>query len=186
VSRFLVHDSPLSGLKIIDRKPIDDERGSFVRLFCGNDLAKAGWQVPVAQVNQSVTAKAATVRGMHFQSLPHTEMKLVSCITGAVLDVAVDLRSGSSTFLAYHSETLSAANNRAMLIPPGFAHGFQALTDDTTLIYLHSAAYVQRAEGGLNAFDPRLAIKWPLSVSQISERDRTFMFISADYEGLTL
>ena len=113
-------------------------------------------------------------------------MKLVTCLRGAVWDVAVDLRTGSPTFLAWHGETLSAENHRALLIPPGFAHGFQTLTDEAELLYCHSAAYSPGAEGALNLLDPRLAIDWPRPIGEISERDRDHPRLSADFEGLRL
>jgi dTDP-4-dehydrorhamnose 3,5-epimerase len=186
VSRFDIHSTPLKGLKVIERKPLREKRGSFTRLFCADDLKDAGWVEPIAQINQSTTENAGTVRGLHYQRPPHAEMKLVTCINGAVRDVAVDLRNGSITFMRHHAETLSAENCRALLIPPGFAHGFQSLTENATLIYLHSTAYMQSAEDGLNPFDSRLAIEWPQPVLQLSERDQGFNFVSDDFKGLIL
>lgn len=177
---------PLAGLKIVERKSISDERGAFARLFCADELNEAGWHRPVAQINHSHTLERGTIRGMHYQVPPFAEMKLVTCIAGAILDCAVDLRRGSATFLEHHAEALTADNRRALLIPPGFAHGFQTLTDTVSLVYVHSAAYVPGAEGGLNAFDPRLGIKWPLPASRVSDRDREFSFIPDEYEGLVL
>lgn len=185
MSRFAVADAPLSGLKIIERQKLGDARGFLARLFCAEELAAAGWTKPVAQVNHTHSAKTGTLRGMHFQRLPHAEMKLVTCIRGAVLDIAVDLRASSPTFLRWHAEELSAANNRALLIPEGFAHGFQALTDDVEMLYCHSAPYVAGAEGGLNPFDPRLGIAWPLAASVLSERDTNHPMIGPDFKGIT-
>ena len=105
-----------------------DARGFLSRLFCAEELRAAGWTGPIAQINHTHTARKGTVRGMHFQYPPHAEMKLVSCLRGEVWDVAVDIRAGSQTFLRWHAEILSADNGRALLIPQGFAHGFQALT----------------------------------------------------------
>jgi dTDP-4-dehydrorhamnose 3,5-epimerase len=122
---------------------------------------------------------------MHFQPPPHSEMKLVSCVRGEVFDVAVDLRRGSPTFLRWHAERLSADNNRALLIPQGFAHGFQALTDDAELIYCHSAAYDAASEGGLNPRDPRLAIAWPLPITELSARDAQAAMLDAAFTGMT-
>jgi len=132
-----------------------------------------------------MTARKGTVRGMHFQRPPHAEMKLVSCVRGEVFDVAVDLRRGSPTFLRWHAERLSADNNRALLIPQGFAHGFQALTDDAELIYCHSAAYDAASEGGLNPRDPRLAIAWPLPITELSARDAQAAMLDAAFTGMT-
>ncbi len=121
---------------------------------------------------------------MHFQRPPQAEMKLVSCVRGAVWDVAVDLRAGSPTLLHWHAVELSADNGHAMLIPEGFAHGFQALTDDVELIYCHSAPYSADAEGGLNPLDPRVAIVWPLAIAALSARDSAHALLPPSFEGL--
>jgi len=186
MSRFIVTALPLFGLKRIERQRLGDSRGNLSRLFCAEELAIAGWHKPIAQVNHTYTAKCGTVRGMHYQRPPQAEMKLVSCVHGEVWDVAVDLRAGSPTFLQWHAEQLSADNNRALLIPEGFAHGFQAMTNDVQLIYCHSAAHNPSAEAALNAQDPRLTIKWPLAISEISVRDANHMLIDAKFGGLSL
>ena len=154
-------------------------------MFCADELALAGWKKPISQINLTVTAKRGTVRGMHFQHPPHAEMKLVNCVRGSVFDVAVDLRAGSPTFLQWHAEELSAENRRSLLIPEGFAHGFQTLTDDCELIYLHSIPYVPGAEGALNAQDPALAVRWPLAITELSERDRVHPNLTEQFTGLT-
>lgn len=184
MSRFTVTDLPLAGLKRVQRQRLGDSRGFLARLFCAEELAAAGWTQPIAQINHTFTAKQGTVRGMHFQRPPHAEMKLVSCIRGDVWDVAVDLRVGSPTFLHWHAERLSVENGCALLIPEGFAHGFQALTDDVELLYCHSAAYAAQAEGGLNPNDPRLGIAWPLAIAELSARDAGHALITSDFEGV--
>lgn len=186
MSRFKVTDLPLSGLKLIERQQVGDARGFLARLFCADELVGAGWSKPVAQINQTVTRKAGALRGLHFQRSPHAEMKLVSCLKGIVFDVAVDLRRGSPTFLQWHAEELSSDNLSALLIPEGFAHGFQALTDDCELHYVHSASYAVSYEGGINARDPRLGIVWPRAISEVSERDSLHPFIGENFEGVTL
>lgn len=184
VSRFDVADLQLSGLKRVERTRLEDERGFLSRLFCAEDLAAAGWTKNIAQINQTLTRRRGTVRGLHFQRPPHAEMKLVSCLRGAVWDVAVDLRAGSPTFLRWHAEELSADNRRALLIPEGFAHGFQALAEDCELLYIHSASYDKTAEGGLDPRDPALDIAWPLPVTDMSERDRSHPRLSDAFQGL--
>lgn len=184
MSRFSVMDLPLAGLKRVERQRLGDSRGFLSRLFCAEELAAAGWTKPIAQINHTYTAKQGTVRGMHFQRLPHAEMKLVSCIRGEVWDVAVDLRVGSPTYLHWHAERLSAENGCALLIPEVFAHGFQALTDDVELLYCHSEAYAAQAEGGLQPNDPRLGITWPLAITELSARDAGHALITADFEGV--
>ena len=134
-------------------------------------MAHAGWRKPIAQINHTFTQRQGTVRGMHFQRAPHAEMKLVNCIRGTVFDVAVDLRASSETFLRWHAEELTPDNGRSLLIPEGFAHGFQALSDDCELVYLHSAAYAPGAEAGVNPLDPRLGVCWPLPITEMSTRD---------------
>jgi dTDP-4-dehydrorhamnose 3,5-epimerase len=186
MSRFLVHDTPLSGLKLIERKPVGDARGFLSRLFCESELAAAGWTCSIAQINHTLTRKQGAVRGMHFQRAPYAEMKLVSCLRGSVWDIAVDLRSGSPTFLKWHAAELSADNHRALLIPEGFAHGFQALSDDCELLYLHSQPYTPTYEAGFNPEDPMLAIYWPLDVAEISARDRQHVLLTPDFKGMTI
>jgi dTDP-4-dehydrorhamnose 3,5-epimerase len=185
-SRFTVTDLTLPGLKLIERRHLGDARGFLSRLFCDKELGAAGWSKPVAQINHSYTARRGTVRGMHFQYAPHSEMKLVSCIRGEVFDIAVDVRAGSETLLRWQGERLSADNRRALLIPEGFAHGFQALTDDVELIYCTSAAYMAEAEAGLNAKDPMLAISWPLQIAELSARDAQHPMIDRRFVGVRI
>ena len=184
MSRFTVELLAPGGPARVTRKAIRDARGSFTRLFCKDELAEAGWRAPVAQVNLSVTARRGTVRGMHFQHPPHSETKLVLCLSGVVWDVAVDMRFGSATLLNHVAAELSAENGVAILIPPGFAHGFQTLTDDVQLLYFHSAAHAPSAEGGLDPFDPALALDWPLQPTVVSDRDRSWSPITADFQGV--
>lgn len=184
MSRFTITDLALPGLKRIARQPLGDPRGFLARLFCAEELASAGWLTPIAQINHTYTAKKGTVRGLHFQHVPHAEMKLISCIHGEVWDVAVDLRAGSPTFLQWHAEYLSADNGCALLIPEGFAHGFQCLTDHVELLYCHSQSYAPEAENGLNPTDPRLEISWPLVITELSTRDAEHPLLSSAFKGV--
>ncbi len=186
MARFELHPTPLAGLLGIQRQRLGDARGHLSRLFCADELAAAGWQRPVAQINHTFTAACGTVRGLHYQRPPAPEAKLVSCLRGAVWDVAVDLRAGSPTFLQWHAQELSARNHTALLIPPGFAHGFQVLEEGAELLYLHSAPYTPACEGALNVRDPRLAIAWPLPVQGLSARDAAHPWIDAPFEGIRL
>jgi dTDP-4-dehydrorhamnose 3,5-epimerase len=186
MSRFTVFDAPLAGLKIVEHQQLGDSRGFLSRIFCAEELAAAGWHKPIAQINQTLTQKRGTVRGMHYQRPPHAEMKLVTCLRGAVWDVAVDLREGSPTFLQWHAQELSATNHRALLIPEGFAHGFQSLSDDCELIYLHSMVYSKEAEAGLNPKDPMLSIRWPLAVTELSARDAQHPVLGPQFKGVAL
>lgn len=184
MKRLEITHLPLAGLKLITRHRLGDSRGSFSRLFCGEELASAGWTKPIAQINLTVTPKVGTVRGMHFQQAPRSEMKLVTCLRGEVYDVAVDLRHGSPTFLSWHGEMLSADNNRAMLIPEGFAHGFQAMTDDVELLYCHSAPYAAGLEGGAQPVDPLLGINWPMPIAKLSARDSSHPLLTLSFSGI--
>lgn len=186
MTRLTISHLPLDGLKLITRQRLGDTRGSFARLFCREELALAGWTKPIAQINHTITPKIGTVRGMHFQQPPYSEMKLVTCLRGEVYDVAVDLRRDTSTFLSWHGEILSADNNRAMLIPEGFAHGFQALTDDVELLYCHTAPYAAGFEGGVRATDPLLGITWPMKIAMLSERDSCHNLLTDSFSGIIL
>lgn len=184
MSRFTISELPLAGLSLITRQRMGDSRGFLSRLFCAEELAAGGWEDCVSQINHTHTVKRGTVRGLHFQRPPHAEMKLVNCLRGEVWDVVVDVRSESPTFLHWHAEILSADNCRALLIPKGFAHGFQALTDNVELLYCHTVAYEPSSEDALNPQDARLGIAWPLEITEISARDAAHSMISNGFEGV--
>lgn len=186
MNRLTITDTPISGAKLVQRQQLSDRRGYLARLFCAQELAQAGWHTPVAQINLTLTRERGTVRGLHYQNAPDAEMKLVTCIRGAVWDVAVDLRAGSPTFLHWHAQQLSADNGLALLIPEGCAHGFQTLSDDAELLYCHSAAYAPQSDAGLDARDARLAIAWPLpvTVSLMSDRDTRHPTVDAGFNGV--
>jgi dTDP-4-dehydrorhamnose 3,5-epimerase len=181
-----ISDTMLAGLKVLQRNPIIDSRGFFCRFFCAEELHQAGLNKPISQINHTLTRKTGAVRGLHLQYPPHAETKIVSCLKGEVFDVAVDLRKFSPTFLHWYAEILSDSNFRSMLIPEGFAHGFQTLTDDCELMYLHSESFHPEFEGGFNIVDPRLGIRWPQEITEISDRDRQHPFIDSDFKGIVL
>ena len=183
-TRFEIIPTPIADLRVLQRKPLGDNRGYLERMFCTDELDAILAGRHIVQVNQTLTANRGTVRGMHFQHPPHAETKFVSCLRGEVFDVAVDLRRDSSTFLCWHAETLSADNHRTLVIPEGFAHGFQTQTDDCEMLYFHTTAYQLGTEGGLNAQDPRLAIQWPLPVAGLSPRDAAHPLLSDDFTGV--
>ena len=185
-SRFDFHPTPLEGLWVVQRKPCADQRGFFCRFFCAEEFQAAGLKKPVAQINHTYTVKKGAGRGLHFQYPPYAEGKVVSCLRGEVYDVAVDIRKGSPTFLHWYGEILSATNQRSLLIPEGFAHGFQTLTENCELLYLHSEAFHPQAEGALHLADPRIGIVWPIAMTELSERDRNHPFIDSDFKGLFL
>lgn len=184
--RFILKKTAINDLLVIERNPLRDNRGYFERLFCDTELEEILENRKIAQINHSRTKQKGTVRGMHYQLPPFSEMKIVSCLRGKVFDVAIDLRKGSKTFLHWHSELLSETNHRSIVIPEGFAHGFQTLTKECELIYLHTATYKPEDQAGLNALDPLLAIDWPLSITECSPRDQSHSMLSSNFLGISL
>lgn len=184
--RFDFLSSPLPGLTVVQRKSIADHRGFLSRFYCADEFHAAGIGRGIKQINHTLTLNKGVVRGLHFQYPPYAEAKMVSCLQGTIFDVAVDLRHGSPTFLQWHGVELSAENMRSLFIPEGFAHGFQTLSNDCELIYLHSEAYRPDSEGALNALDPRLGISWPLDITEMSDRDRNHILIEQDFHGVML
>jgi dTDP-4-dehydrorhamnose 3,5-epimerase len=186
VSEFLLQPLPLAGLFSVQHKRVEDERGHFARLFCEGSLSAFGQPFHIRQINQSCTRLRGSVRGLHYQKASAPEAKLITCLRGEVWDVTVDLRADSATFLHWHAEHLRAGDGRSLLIPAGFAHGFQALTDDAELLYLHSADYAPGHEAGLSVNDPRLAIAWPLPVNNLSARDSSHPLLDESFAGVNL
>jgi dTDP-4-dehydrorhamnose 3,5-epimerase len=164
----------LPDAQLIDLEPIRDERGLFARTWCEQEFADHGIDVRFVQANLSYNRRRGTLRGMHYQVPPHEEPKLVHCIAGSVYDVIVDLRSESPGFLKWIALQLTARAGRLLYVPAGFAHGFQALEDDTQVLYLMGAPYVAEAARGIRWDDPRLGISWPIPELILSERDRSF------------
>lgn len=175
--------TPLTGSYVIGLEPHTDERGWFARTYCKKEFAQIGHEKEWVQMNHSFTSEQATIRGMHFQLPPHREIKMVRCIAGIVYDVIVDLRKDSPRFLHWFGVELSAENKKMIYIPEGFAHGFQALTDDCELLYQHTAYYTPGAESGIRYDDPAVAIQWPLQARFISERDAHHPYIDQNFKG---
>jgi dTDP-4-dehydrorhamnose 3,5-epimerase len=162
------------GAVVIDPERLSDERGFFARSYCAREFEAHGLDPRVAQCNISWNPRRGTLRGMHFQRPPHAEAKLVRCTAGALWDVALDLRPGSPTFCRHFGVELSAGNRRMLYLPEGFAHGYQTLADDTEVFYQVSAAYAPDHGGGVRWDDPAFGIAWPLPVTMIADRDRTY------------
>jgi len=163
--------TPLSGVAVIDLELKPDDRGFFARTFDRKEFADAGLEPLVEQCNLSYNHKAGTLRGMHYQVAPATEAKLVRCTAGAIVDIIVDVRPDSPTYLQHFAIELTADNRRALYVPPMFAHGYQALTDGAEVSYQVSEAYTPGTERGLRHDDPALGLSWPLPVSVISSKD---------------
>ena len=171
--------TPIKGVFELKAQPYADHRGAFLNTFRAQELAFMGsWRDRgIAQVNLSRTEAVGTIRGLHLQAEPHSEAKLVSCLRGRVWDVAVDLRQDSATYGHWHAVGLSPDQGNALLIPEGCAHGFQVLEPGSELLYLHSGTWEPQAETGVRWDDPQLAVAWPLSVADLSERDRNLPFL---------
>lgn len=161
-----------------------DARGRFKRQYCEQEFAAAGLNTRWVQVNHSVTLGKGSIRGMHFQNAPAAEAKLVSCPVGKAFDVVVDLRARSGTFLEWTAVEIDESTS--LFIPEGCAHGFQTLTGEVQLIYMHSAVYAPDGEGGVRFDDPAIGIVWPLPAGTVSDRDRSFPSIDAQFEGIRL
>ncbi|MGV1005656.1 MAG: dTDP-4-dehydrorhamnose 3,5-epimerase family protein [Candidatus Nanopelagicales bacterium] len=181
-----VFDTPIADLKVVQSTPHQDARGSFVRLFCAEELQPLLGHRQIAQINHSITNRTGAVRGLHFQYPPKAEMKMVRCLRGRVWDVAVDLREGSPTFLKWHAQELNPGDATVMVIPEGFAHGFQTLEPNSELLYLHTASYDPQSEGGLRHDDPRLGITWPLASRDVSPRDISHPLLENNFTGVTV
>ena len=170
-------ETRLKGACIIDIERREDPRGFFARAFCQREFRAHGLNPTIAQANIASNARRGTLRGMHFQFPPAAETKLVRCTRGAILDIIVDLRPESPTYLQHVAVELNEVNQRALYVPERFAHGYQTLVDNTDTSYQVGEVYTPEAESGLMFSDPRLGLKWPLPVSMISEKDQKFRLL---------
>ena len=179
-------ETPLAGAYTIELEPFLDERGLFARTFCLKEFSKIGFNKQIVQINHSLTKEKGAIRGMHYQLPPACETKIIRCVQGRVFDVMVDIRTGSPTFKQWYGVELSKDNMRMIFIPEGFAHGFQALTDNAELIYHHSEFYSPEYEYGLRFDDPALTIKWPLTVGAVSPKDQGYPLINSNFNGIEI
>ncbi len=174
---MLFTETKLPGAWILEFERLEDERGFFARAFCQREFEEHGLRPAVAQTNVAFSKRRGTLRGMHFQFPPAPESKLVRCTRGAILDIIVDLRPESSTYLQHLEVELNEDNNRGLYVPERFAHGYQCLADRTEMSYQVSDFYTPGTEGGLRYDDPVLGLKWPLPVSVISDKDRHWQLL---------
>lgn len=179
-------ETPLKGAFIIRPELRKDDRGYFYRSFCKNEFSVIGHEGEWVQMNHSFTAEKGSVRGMHFQIPPYAEIKMLRCVAGRILDVIIDIRENSPTFLQWFGVELSTENRQMLYIPRGFAHGFQTLTDNCELVYNHSEYYTQGAEGGIRYDDPLVNIEWPMPVTQISPRDTSHPLLTSTFTGIKI
>ena len=171
---MILTETRLKGAFLVDLERREDLRGFFARAFCQNEFKAHGLKPIIAQANIASNSKAGTLRGMHFQYPPAAETKLVRCTRGGILDIIVDLRPESATYLQHVAVELNEENQRALYVPERFAHGYQALRDNTDTSYQVGEFYTPEAEGGLMYNDPRLGLQWPIPVTTISEKDQKF------------
>jgi dTDP-4-dehydrorhamnose 3,5-epimerase len=168
----IFQDSPLPGAFTIEMQRLEDERGFFARSFCAQEFASRGLPAVMPQSSISFSARRGTLRGLHYQAEPHAEIKLVRCTAGAIFDVIVDARPGSPSFGQWQSFELTRENRLTLVVPAGFAHGFETLADDTEILYQMTRPQVPAAERGIIWNDPDLAIAWPLPPLVMSARDQ--------------
>lgn len=175
----------LNGVFIIEAQRLSDERGWFSRLFCKEELKTIG-SFNISQINQSFNSKKGTLRGMHYQNMPHAESKIVQCLQGCVQDVIVDLRKNSATFLKYFSVVLSGSDSKMVYIPKGCAHGFLAMEDNSMLLYFHDTPYTPGFEGGIKWDDPKVNVKWKFKPLFMSEKDLNREYLGETFSGINI
>jgi dTDP-4-dehydrorhamnose 3,5-epimerase len=179
-------ETDLKGAYIIDLEPRKDDRGFFARTFCKREFKEITHTKEFVQFNHSMSARKGTLRGMHYQVPPSSEIKLIRCIRGKVFDVIIDLRSGSPTFLKHIGVILSEENMKMIYVPEGFAHGFQTLEDNAQMIYHHTEYYNPENERGLHHKDPVLNIEWPLAPVNLSDKDQKYLYIDTNFKGIKI
>jgi dTDP-4-dehydrorhamnose 3,5-epimerase len=174
MERMGMERTPIQGCLVLTPEPVEDERGFFARVW-DRDWGGDGFVAEIAQINLSGSVRAGTIRGLHWQVAPHEEAKVVRCVSGAVFDVCVDVRNGSSSFGQWYAVELSAVNRRALYVPPGCAHGYQTLLDGTEVLYSSSAPHHGPSERGVRWDDPGIGIPWPLTTDvSLSAKDRNW------------
>lgn len=178
------HATPLTGACLVELEKRGDERGFFARMFCEREFGEAGWPFSVVQLNNSVTSKAGTLRGFHYQLAPAAEIKLIRCVRGALYDVILDLRPDSPSYGKWFGAELSAENRSMMYVPRGCAHAFLTLADETEVVYLVSEPYSPENERGVRFDDQRFGVDWPLQPTEISAKDRSWPDFAPDFHGV--
>jgi len=169
---------PFDGVTIIDRSPTGDHRGVFERLYCTEELIEFTQGRTLSQINRSTTHKKGVIRGLHYQEKPYAETKVITCLRGKVFDVAVDMRPNSPTYLNWFGIVLSEKKACSIIISEGFAHGFQTLSEDCEMLYLHTSPFKLEAERGVRPTDPAVGIKWPIEITDMSSRDAAHPLIT--------
>jgi dTDP-4-dehydrorhamnose 3,5-epimerase len=176
VTRYFTTGIP--GVVVVEPEPFEDERGIFARTWDVEEARALGLDTRLAQCSTSYNRRRGTLRGLHYQAAPFAESKLVRCTSGAIYDVAVDLRQGSATRLSWFGMELTSANRRALFVPEGCAHGFVTITDGAEVFYQISAPYAPEAARGVRWDDPALGVEWPVTPVVMSERDATLPILA--------
>jgi len=171
---MIIVETPFKGAWLVDLRKNADFRGFFARVYCHNEFREIGIDEKIAQINSSYSHKKGTLRGLHYQTEPYEEIKMVRCIQGAIFDVIIDLRPDSKTYCQWYGVELSADNRTSLIVPKGCANGYQTLFDDTETIYFVTEFYSPEHEGGIRWNDPLFNIKWPISDPIISDKDKSF------------
>ena len=178
---MIFKETSLQGNFVIEPELNIDHRGFFTRYFCAKEFSEHNIDHSFVQANHSGTKGIGSIRGLHFQKEPYSETKLVKCVKGKIYDVVVDLRQNSKTFLKWYGEILSEENKKMMLVPKGFAHGFQTLTEYSEITYFVSEYYNKDYEGIINYLDPKVGIEWILPIGNISAKDKDAQFINENF-----
>ncbi len=179
-----INPLPLAGACLIEPEIMEDPRGSFSRLYCRRELESIGLRSEIAQINHSFNKEKGTLRGLHYRLRPGAEIKMVTCVRGAVFDVIVDIGKGSKTFLKWHGEILSAENKKIMYVPEHCAHGFQTLENGCVLVYFHGGFYDPQYEMVIRYDEPRIGVNWPAAITSMSERDQDAVSLPAGFPGI--
>lgn len=182
-NNFVFKKTKLKDAYIIKKNKRSDDRGFFQRLYCIEEFNSV-LKKKIKNINNSLTVQRGTIRGMHFQLKPYAETKIISCVKGSIFDVIIDIRKNSPTYLKKFCIELNPENNLSLLVPEGFAHGFQSLEKNSEIIYLTTQFYNSKKEGGLNALDNKLKIKWPINKKYFSDKDRRQKFIDNSFKGI--
>lgn len=176
----ILHYSKIEGVFEITIKKLNDNRGYFSNIFRANEeVFSSSWNRPIKQINLSLTKQKGTIRGLHLQRKPDSEAKLIRCVRGTVFDIAVDLRKNSPTYLSWHAVELDSEKNNVIIIPEGCAHGFQTLTPNCEMLYVHSNNWVSSSEIGIRYNDTAIGITWPIKCTELSDRDRNLPFLES-------
>ncbi|PAF41222.1 dTDP-4-dehydrorhamnose 3,5-epimerase [Helicobacter sp. 11S03491-1] len=184
MNRFEFSPTSFNNLYVISPQKIQDHRGYFERYFCSQDFQAIGLDKPIVQINHSLTQQKGSIRGLHYQKKPFCETKIIRCLRGKILDVALDIRKNSPTFLQYFAIELTQENSLYLYIPEGFAHGFQSLSDEAEILYLLTAPFSPQNDQTLNPLDPIINIQWQLKLTDISHKDKNANFIDCNFKGI--